>query len=70
MSDAEAVAFEGCEHHFQALFSETNPLPVKTALAHLGWIEEEFRLPLCRMQATTRAALVEVVDACAPTRHA
>ena len=55
---------------FRELFSETNPIPIKTALAHLGWIEEDFRLPLCRMQAKTRAALIEVVDACAPARPA
>jgi 4-hydroxy-tetrahydrodipicolinate synthase len=31
----------------QALFIETNPAPVKTALAMLGLIEGEIRLPLC-----------------------
>ena len=30
----------------QALFSDTNPVPVKTALAMLGLCQEEFRLPL------------------------
>ncbi len=33
----------------QAMFVETNPIPVKTALALMGKIEMEFRLPLCRM---------------------
>ncbi|HYB73339.1 MAG TPA: 4-hydroxy-tetrahydrodipicolinate synthase [Candidatus Sulfotelmatobacter sp.] len=33
----------------QAMFFETNPIPVKTALALMGRIELEFRLPLCRM---------------------
>ena len=33
----------------QAMFYETNPIPVKTALALMGKIELEFRLPLCRM---------------------
>ena len=33
----------------QAMFIETNPIPVKTAMAMLGKIEPEFRLPLCRM---------------------
>jgi 4-hydroxy-tetrahydrodipicolinate synthase len=33
----------------QAMFYETNPIPVKTALALMGRIELEFRLPLCRM---------------------
>ncbi len=32
-----------------AMFIETNPIPVKTALALMGKIGEEFRLPLCPM---------------------
>ncbi len=32
-----------------AMFIETNPIPVKTALALMGRIGEEFRLPLCPM---------------------
>lgn len=31
------------------LFIETNPLPVKTALALMGRVSDEFRLPLCPM---------------------
>jgi 4-hydroxy-tetrahydrodipicolinate synthase len=31
------------------MFIETNPIPVKTALAMMGKIGEEFRLPLCPM---------------------
>jgi 4-hydroxy-tetrahydrodipicolinate synthase len=30
----------------QAMFYETNPIPVKTALALMGKIKGEFRLPL------------------------
>jgi 4-hydroxy-tetrahydrodipicolinate synthase len=30
----------------RAMFIETNPLPIKTAMAHLGLIEPEWRLPL------------------------
>jgi 4-hydroxy-tetrahydrodipicolinate synthase len=33
----------------QAMFIETNPIPVKTAMALMGKIDLEFRLPLCRM---------------------
>lgn len=29
------------------MFIETNPIPVKAALALMGWIENEFREPLC-----------------------
>jgi len=45
----------------QAMFIETNPVPVKTALAMMGWIEEEFRLPLCPMAAPNRNKLAEML---------
>jgi 4-hydroxy-tetrahydrodipicolinate synthase len=32
---------------FKAMFLETNPIPIKTAMAMQGWCEEEFRLPMC-----------------------
>ena len=41
----------------QILFIETNPIPVKTALALMGKIKLEFRLPLCPMRAENRAKL-------------
>jgi 4-hydroxy-tetrahydrodipicolinate synthase len=44
-----------------AMFIETNPIPVKTALAIMGRVEEEFRLPLCRMSETNRDKLIEVL---------
>ena len=34
---------------FDALFCETNPIPVKAASAALGWCSEEIRLPLTRI---------------------
>lgn len=34
---------------FKALFVETNPIPVKTALYLMGKIEANWRLPLCEM---------------------
>ncbi|MBM3891334.1 MAG: 4-hydroxy-tetrahydrodipicolinate synthase [Verrucomicrobia bacterium] len=42
---------------FKDLFIETNPVPVKTAMAMLGMVEEEFRLPLCRMSEKNKAVL-------------
>jgi len=42
---------------FKGLFIETNPVPVKAALAMMGLIEEEYRLPLVRMGAKNREAL-------------
>lgn len=48
---------------FRVLFVETNPQPVKTALAALGLCLEKFRLPLCEMSASGRAALFEELHA-------
>ncbi|HVM51178.1 MAG TPA: 4-hydroxy-tetrahydrodipicolinate synthase [Candidatus Acidoferrum sp.] len=42
---------------FKDLFIETNPAPVKAALAMLGQIEEEYRLPLVPMSARNREML-------------
>lgn len=42
---------------FKDLFIETNPVPVKAALAMLGQIEEEYRLPLVAMNAANREKL-------------
>jgi 4-hydroxy-tetrahydrodipicolinate synthase len=39
------------------LFVETNPQPVKTALAMMGLVRAEFRLPLCPMGDDTRERL-------------
>ena len=36
---------------------EVNPIPIKTAMAMRGMIEEEFRLPLCKMQPANRDKL-------------
>ena len=32
---------------FRAAFIETNPIPIKTAMAMRGWCMESFRLPMC-----------------------
>lgn len=40
-----------------AMFIETNPIPAKTALAMMGKIREEFRLPLCEMSTANRDKL-------------
>ena len=45
----------------QANFLESNPLPVKAALAMMGRIEEVYRLPLCPMKKETRSKLEKVV---------
>ncbi len=45
----------------QANFIETNPIPVKAALAMMGKIEEVYRLPLLPMQPQNRAKLEKVL---------
>lgn len=45
----------------QVLFVETNPIPVKTALALMGKIQNEFRLPLCSMAAGNVGNLKKVL---------
>lgn len=49
---------------FKDLFIETNPVPVKAALALQGLIAEEYRLPLVPMTAANRAKLVKTLKAC------
>jgi 4-hydroxy-tetrahydrodipicolinate synthase len=54
---------------FKDLFIESNPLPVKAALAMMGLIEEEFRLPLVPMSARNRALLKTALLQCGALRH-
>lgn len=49
---------------FKDLFIETNPVPVKAALAMMGQIEEEYRLPLVPMSAKNREALHATLKTC------
>ncbi len=49
---------------FKDLFIETNPVPVKAALAMMGQIEEEYRLPLVKMSAKNREVLKATMKSC------
>src|SRR5437016_5771863 len=49
---------------FKDLFIETNPVPVKAALAMMGQIEEEYRLPLVPMSAKNRELLRATMKNC------
>ncbi len=42
---------------FKDLFIESNPIPVKAALALMGVLEEEYRLPLCPLSEKHREVL-------------
>ncbi len=51
---------------FEALFLETNPIPVKAALEILGTLSKaRLRLPMVEASAPTRDALTRVLDALA-----
>ena len=41
------------------MFIESNPIPVKTALAAMDLLEEEFRSPMCRMEDANRQLLLD-----------
>ncbi len=48
---------------FKTMFIETNPIPIKTAMAMRGWCEEEFRLPICSLSTEeNRQKVASVVD--------
>jgi 4-hydroxy-tetrahydrodipicolinate synthase len=49
---------------FKDLFIETNPCPVKAALAMMGMMEEDFRLPLVRISAASREKLRKTLKHC------
>ena len=45
----------------EAMFYETNPIPVKAALVEMGLIQDEVRLPLCSMSQANRERLRKVL---------
>lgn len=45
-----------------ANFIESNPIPVKTALAMMGMIQESFRLPMVPLSQKNRDKLKGVLD--------
>ena len=46
---------------FKAMFIETNPIPVKTALSLMGKIEANWRLPLCEMTDGNLAKFKDII---------
>lgn len=47
---------------FQGMFLETNPIPVKYALARMGVIVESYRLPLAPLSPTNKGLLDRVLQ--------
>ena len=49
---------------FKDLFIETNPIPIKAAMAMAGHCNEEYRLPLCEMAPANREKLALSLKSC------
>lgn len=49
---------------FKALFLETNPIPVKTAMKMMGKLNGEMRLPLCEMSPANAEKLERELKIC------
>jgi 4-hydroxy-tetrahydrodipicolinate synthase len=63
-SDQVADISARIAHLNRALFLESNPIPVKWALAHLGRIGAGIRLPLTPLSEPYQAELIAALDAC------
>ena len=46
----------------KAMFIETNPIPVKTAMGLMKMIDPEMRLPLCEMLPENKEKLVKALE--------
>jgi 4-hydroxy-tetrahydrodipicolinate synthase len=55
---------------FRNLFIETNPVPIKAALAMRGMIKEEYRLPMVLMQSRNRELLQRTLESCGVLKEA
>ncbi len=49
---------------FRDMFIDTNPIPIKAAMAMKGLINEEYRLPLCEMSEADREKLSATLKKC------
>ena len=47
---------------FKGIFIETNPIPIKAALAMKGLVREVYRLPMCEMKAENREKLMVILN--------
>ena len=45
----------------KAMFIETNPIPVKTAMAMMGICSDEMRLPMCAMSQEHQESLKKIL---------
>ncbi len=61
IEEARKIHFEIYEL-CQAMFIETNPIPIKAALAMMGKIQPEYRLPLCEMSEANNVKLRSILN--------
>ena len=63
--DIEKAAEMQCKYHslIDALFCEVNPIPVKAAMAAMGFCEDYLRMPLTPMEDANRAKLFALMRA-------
>ena len=47
---------------FDDLFIDTNPIPVKAAMAMIGMLEETYRLPMCSMEEEKKIVLRRTLE--------
>jgi 4-hydroxy-tetrahydrodipicolinate synthase len=62
-----ATALEIHQKYYQFFcdeFIETNPIPIKAALAMMGQIKEEYRLPMCKISESNQAILKHTMKVC------
>jgi 4-hydroxy-tetrahydrodipicolinate synthase len=59
----EKAAELQCHYHalIDALFCEVNPIPVKAAMAAMGFCENSLRLPLTEMEDANREKLLALM---------
>ncbi len=60
LAEARKLHYEMLELH-RAMFIESNPIPVKTSLAMMGKMKEEFRLPIVPMADANKKRLETVL---------
>jgi 4-hydroxy-tetrahydrodipicolinate synthase len=51
---------------FRMVFLQTNPIPIKAAMAHLGLMEEVYRLPLCELDDSDKAVVRAIIEQVQP----
>lgn len=65
---------QACTQHlklfplFKAMFVETNPIPIKAAMAMAGMIENELRLPLMPLSDENRQQLADMISGFIPVQ--